>query len=398
MADDRAQVDLDHDAGRENVAQINVKRDRDAGGRDKISEAHDGDAEARDFRAHARDQAAIARDKVKGIVDAKAAWDRAEAHRDRREAALDRARAATDRLAAWSDRLASAEERLASSIDGLTGAYRREPGMMELEREVARAKRSSEPLMVAFLRVDGLKDTNDSLGHAVGDRLLRHVSSIIRSSLRPYDLIIRFWGDEFVCGLVGLSLDEANKRFVRINAILRDKHQASVSIGLSQLEVDDSLESLITRADESMHADRRLVAAPRSSRQRDDARTFGQIDSDVVPIDPNKVDLLALSREEASIVMFVLQDQPWPDTDTQLLLLQEKIHNYVSFALDGQLHRQFPEAVGLDWNIHVEFRSRVLDDQMERILKQERQAVQGRGGRLTWDEDPITPALTPSVA
>ena len=44
---------------------------------------------------------------------------------------------------------------------------------MELEREIARAKRTTQPFVLAFIDIDGLKATNDSFGHAAGDQLLR---------------------------------------------------------------------------------------------------------------------------------------------------------------------------------------------------------------------------------
>lgn len=74
-----------------------------------------------------------------------------------------------------------------------------------MERETARAKRTKHPFVLAFVDVDRLKATNDSLGHAAGDHLLRRTVESMRKHLRSYDLIVRFGGDEFVCALVDLS-------------------------------------------------------------------------------------------------------------------------------------------------------------------------------------------------
>ena len=248
----------DHDGGREAADQTNIDRDGRADDRDETAEAHDMDAGARDYRAHERDIRAEIRDEAAGAVDREAASDRAEAQRDRRAAARDREDAARDRAAAWSDRAVSEVELEASSIDGLTGVYRRDTGLVELEREITRAKRTGrgDPFVLAFVDVDCLKATNDSLGHIAGDQLLRHVAEVIRANLRSYNLIIRFGGDEFVCALPGLDVEAAAERFVRINSDLASTRQASVTVGLVELLEDESVESFIVRADKAMYAQR----------------------------------------------------------------------------------------------------------------------------------------------
>ena len=232
-------------------------RDRFAHDRDQTSEAHEKAAEARDDSAEARDDRAEARDRSVGRHDAGAASDRLEALRDRRGAASDRAHAAADREAASSDRLVSAGDRAVSSIDGLTGAHRRDAGTLELERETARAKRTGQPFVLAFVDVDGLKTTNDSLGHDAGDRLLRQVVQAMRANLRSYDLIVRFGGDEFVCGLLDLGMAEAAQRFSLISADLAEAEHASISVGLVELQGDESLQSLIMRGDDDLYRQRR---------------------------------------------------------------------------------------------------------------------------------------------
>jgi diguanylate cyclase (GGDEF)-like protein len=232
-------------------------RDRTAEDRDQRAEAHDQASEVRDARAKARDERAEARERAADGADAGAAADRAGALRDRRGGASDRTQAADDREAASADRVLSARERAASSIDELTGVHRREAGIVELEREIARAKRTKQPFTIAFVDVDGLKGINDSLGHAAGDELLRETADSIRARLRPYDLIIRYGGDEFLCALLDVAMAEAAKRFSLVNADLAAARQASVTVGLTELEADDALGDLIARADEAMYRERR---------------------------------------------------------------------------------------------------------------------------------------------
>ena len=59
-----------------------------------------------------------------------------------------------------------------------------------------------------------------------------------------------------MCGLLGLTMEEATKRFLLVNANLAENHQASVTFGLAELEDDDSLDDLIGRADEALYRER----------------------------------------------------------------------------------------------------------------------------------------------
>lgn len=237
-------------------------RDRIADDRDERAEAQDLASEARDERALARDDRAEARERSADGIDAGAAADREGAMRDRREGASDRINAADDREAAAADRVLSAKERVVSSIDELTGAYRRDAGTLELQREFARSKRSGRPFVLAFVDVDGLKATNDSLGHAAGDRRLRQTVDSMRTHLRSYDLIVRFGGDEFVCALVDLNMSDAATRFEAIALDLAETDHGSITLGLAELSADESLERLIARADDALYQQRSEATAP----------------------------------------------------------------------------------------------------------------------------------------
>jgi diguanylate cyclase (GGDEF)-like protein len=133
---------------------------------------------------------------------------------------------------------------------------------VELAREIARARRTEQALVVAFVDVDKLKDINDSEGHAAGDRTIRAVADALRSSLRSYDLVIRYGGDEFVCAMSGLDLAAAGERMAQVNVVLEGVGRRSVSVGLAQLGQDDSLDSLVARADTALYASRVRHGAP----------------------------------------------------------------------------------------------------------------------------------------
>src|SRR4051794_10226824 len=139
--------------------------------------------------------------------------------------------------------------RRAPSLDGLTGAYRRGAGMLEIVWEVARAKRTEQPLVLVFVGVDGLQARNESFGREAGDELLRTVTETVRAHLRPCDFIVRFGGDELLCAIPGLSLEAAAVRLRKVNAALAELAEpASITVGLTALRADDSVDDLVARA------------------------------------------------------------------------------------------------------------------------------------------------------
>lgn len=245
--------------------ELGSDRDKTAEERDSTSEGHDEASAARDERADARDERAEAREAAAHQFDAEVVSDRAAAKRDRKGGASDRLHAGDDREAASTDRSVSARERESFLIDELTGAHRRDTGLAELDREISKARRARQPFVLAFIDVDGLKATNDSLGHVAGDQLLRQVVDTIRGHVRSYDLIVRYGGDEFLCGLPDIDLAEAAERFTFVNADLAAIRQASVTAGIAQLDAHDGLEDLIQRADEALYREREMRRTARAS-------------------------------------------------------------------------------------------------------------------------------------
>ena len=243
--------------GHERARKQGDDRDQTANDRDHTSDAFDEASTDRDERADARDARAETREDAAARLDPGAASDRAAARRDRQGGANDRRHAHHDREAASRDRGLSARERDAFIVDALTGAHRREAGIVELEREILQAKRTKHSFVLVFVDVDGLKTKNDLKGHVAGDDLLREVISTIRGCIRPYDLIVRYGGDEFLCGLSDVALEEVVKRFALVNVNLASKRNASASAGMAELGADDSLEDLIRRADEALYEGRR---------------------------------------------------------------------------------------------------------------------------------------------
>ncbi len=104
--------------------------------------------------------------------------------------------------------------------------------------------------MIAYIDVIGLKMINGTQGHAAGDRLLSDVVAQIRVHLRPYDLIIRLGGDEFLCVMSNLTPEAARKRFAAVAAVLSPApHPGAIRTGFAALRDQDTPAQLIARAD-----------------------------------------------------------------------------------------------------------------------------------------------------
>ncbi len=265
----RSQSTLERDEVSQARSESALIRDENAGGRDRVAEERDKAAEARD-RLAARLDAEIehleaqsqSRD-GKGIRGAelllraagdrkRAAESRTRAAAQRGAAALDREEAALDRRQAALDRGTAAEELALEGFDYVTGALRCRVGLAAIQREMDRTAHSDEPLVVAYVDVDGLKTVNDELGYETGDELLRETVNAIQNGLRSYDVITRVGGDEFVCSLSGHDVAGATERFDKISARLAEgKTRASITVGLTSRRRDDSVDDLIRRADEA---------------------------------------------------------------------------------------------------------------------------------------------------
>jgi diguanylate cyclase (GGDEF)-like protein len=221
-------------------------RDALARERDRASAERDRVADVRDHLARAHESAVKPRP---ALVECHAAASQ------RAAAAVDREHARRDRERSERDREYAAGARMAAGNDDLTGALRRGVGLAAVQRDLERCHRTGDRLVVAFVDVDDLKAVNDSLGHAAGDRLLERAAERLRVHLRPYDVIVRVGGDEFVCSLTGIGMDGVQERFDLVSADLASAQGAgSISVGLAELTPGESMDDLILRADTALLA------------------------------------------------------------------------------------------------------------------------------------------------
>jgi diguanylate cyclase (GGDEF)-like protein len=245
------------------------RRDEAATGRDSAAAVRDQIAELRDRELAARDGAWIDERRALTGADvvmraavtrrraaadrALAAEARARAAADREQAARDREQAARDRLQAQADREALLQQLLVAETDALTGTRTRAAGLVELDHEIDRARRSGNRLVIAYIDVVGLKTINDTQGHAAGDALLQRTVVAIRRHVRSYDLMIRLGGDEFLCVLSGATSHDARRRFRSVQKTLADAPQPSeIKVGFASLAPQDTRDELIERADSQL--------------------------------------------------------------------------------------------------------------------------------------------------
>ncbi len=158
-----------------------------------------------------------------------------------------------------------AQERLTylAQHDQLTGLINRPLFRDRLAHAMARSKRKDQPLAVMLLDLDRFKAVNDTLGHDVGDQLLKGVAARLMECVREVDTVARMGGDEFTAILEGISGEEdvlvVAKRIVESigSPFQVGPHSISigVSIGITLYPLDnEDLDELLRHADKAMYA------------------------------------------------------------------------------------------------------------------------------------------------
>lgn len=151
--------------------------------------------------------------------------------------------------------------KLQALTDALTGVMNRRAILQTLEQEIARADRDGEVVAVGMMDIDLFKGVNDTLGHAAGDEVLREVVRRSADSLRSYDFLGRFGGEEFLLILPGAGLEDIRPILERVRTAVgaspvpvgTRRVGVTVSIG-GAVRTGESVDDLIRSADAALYA------------------------------------------------------------------------------------------------------------------------------------------------
>ncbi|MBJ7470980.1 MAG: GGDEF domain-containing protein [Solirubrobacteraceae bacterium] len=154
--------------------------------------------------------------------------------------------------------------------DPLTGVGNRRLLAEQLDEEIQRATRTSRPVSVLALDLNGFKALNDTLGHAAGDALLRDVAGRLQVAAREDDTVVRQGGDEFCILLPGTGPAEAvpvaNAVRAAVAGLSRDGHRITTGVGIATYPADANTgDVLLYVADERLRTDKE-AGAPRERR------------------------------------------------------------------------------------------------------------------------------------
>lgn len=160
-----------------------------------------------------------------------------------------------------STRLYANQEMLART-DSLTGLLNRRGLEEHALREIKRSRRHRTPLTVLAMDLDHFKSINDRYGHETGDAVLCSVAKALAAAMRSYDVAARLGGEEFIALLVDTNAQNAATTAERLRSTFEaldvyadsQRLKFTASFGIAMFQPDDTLESVLRRADQALYA------------------------------------------------------------------------------------------------------------------------------------------------
>ncbi|CAA7613213.1 diguanylate cyclase [Magnetospirillum sp. UT-4] len=171
--------------------------------------------------------------------------------------------AAVDAYGREARRVETHFRRLLAETDPLTGLHNRQGMMRDLKREWMRALRTDRPVCLALADLDHFKRINDTWGHLSGDRVLCAAARFFQRRLRPYDMVYRYGGEEFLFCLPDTDADKAAHVLDRLRRALArlpvtvengERVPVTCSIGVALMVPGRTVHEAIGAADRALYA------------------------------------------------------------------------------------------------------------------------------------------------
>lgn len=147
-----------------------------------------------------------------------------------------------------------------AAIDELTDLFNRRAALALLQKQVEATRREQAPLTICYLDLDGLKQINDTYGHAEGDSMLKAFAGQLVREMRASDYACRMGGDEFLLilpycteGEAALLVERIEERLVQVNSNWSKRYALAFSYGLAQWAAGDTMARLLELADTRMY-------------------------------------------------------------------------------------------------------------------------------------------------
>ena len=150
------------------------------------------------------------------------------------------------------------ELKLLVNIDSMTQIFNRKRVEEILISEIKRSNRYETPLSILLLDIDKFKNINDNYGHNIGDEVLKAFADLVKLNIRETDYFGRWGGEEFLIILPSTDLNDAYTIAEKIRIIVEKQsintlQKITISIGVTQLDHDNTYTDMIRKADFSMY-------------------------------------------------------------------------------------------------------------------------------------------------
>lgn len=163
-------------------------------------------------------------------------------------------------------KLSLAEAEASADHDPLAPVYNRRAFVREASRVIAMVKRHEVEASLVYFDLNNFKVINDAHGHPAGDAVIRAIGEVLVRQTRETDVVGRIGGDEFAVLLTHIGPDAAAAKAETLVAALATErvlhegvpHFVSAAYGVAHIDLDDTAESALARADEAMYADKAL--------------------------------------------------------------------------------------------------------------------------------------------